>query len=191
MHLIYATGNTGKLYQAQMLLEPIGHTVEGQKVAFDEPRDNDLAVIARAKLRQAARVLNTPFFVNDSAFYIDALGGFPGIYVNFALGTIGLGGIVRLMQGVPNRRCCFKQCVGYFDGKEEHLFFSETAGTLAPEPRGSDRPEHLSPLSLLFIPDGAQCVLAELPIEELRAFYAYSDRALVQLGRFLNLEESH
>ena len=116
--ILFATANPGKLRQAQDSIRS-AH-VQGCPIDFDEPRSDDLRIIARAKLQQACRILNAPCFVLDSGFYIDALNGFPGSYVNYALGTIGVPGLLRLMQGKHNRRCAFRQCLGYYDGAQEH-----------------------------------------------------------------------
>ena len=189
MILTFATGNQGKLMEARSVFSRAGIEVAGRKVDFDEPRSADLAVIAKAKLKQARGLIEPPYFVQDSAFYIDALGGFPATYVNFALSTIGVQGILKLMEGVKDRRCRFRQCVACFDGEKETYFTSETPGTLAHKERGGDRPEQLSALWRVFIPDGAACTLSEFAPDRLRAFQHHGGRALRQLVEFLEVEE--
>ena len=56
--ITFATGNPGKLKEAQALM-PHVHLVS-QSVDFDEPRSNDLETIARAKLKQARKVICGP-----------------------------------------------------------------------------------------------------------------------------------
>ncbi len=53
MALYFVTGNPGKLLEAQRALGRFGVEVRGAKADFDEPRSDDLAQIARAKVRQA------------------------------------------------------------------------------------------------------------------------------------------
>ena len=186
MALYFVTGNPGKLLEAQRALGRFGVEVRGAKADFDEPRSDDLAQIARAKVRQA---VPAPFFVQDAGFFIDALRGFPGTNVNFVLRTIGIEGIAKLMAGEQDRRCRFRQCVAYWDGEEIRLFSSETAGSVAQALRGGDRPEQKSPLWRLFIPDGAEKTTAEFTQEELNAFILRDGRALMKLGRFLQEKE--
>ncbi len=182
--------NPGKLLEAQRALGRFGIEVRGARVDFDEPRSDDLAQIARAKVRQAAaQKVPAPFFVQDAGFFIDALRGFPGTNVNFVLRTIGVEGIAKLMAGEQDRRCRFRQCVAYWDGEEIRLFSSETAGSVAQALRGGDRPEQKSPLWRLFIPDGAEKTTAEFTQEELNAFILQDGRALMKLGRFLQEKE--
>lgn len=190
MALYFVTGNPGKLLEAQRALGRFGVEVRGAKADFDEPRSDDLAQIARAKVRQAAaQKAPAPFFVQDAGFFIDALRGFPGTNVNFVLRTIGVEGIAKLMAGEQDRRCRFRQCVAYWDGEEIRLFSSETAGSVAQALRGGDRPEQKSPLWRLFIPDGAEKTTAEFTQEELNAFILRDGRALMKLGRFLQEKE--
>lgn len=190
MALYFVTGNPGKLLEAQNVLGHFGVEVRGAQADFDEPRSDDLAQIARAKVRQAAaKKVPAPFFVQDAGFFIDALRGFPGTNVNFVLRTIGVEGIAKLMAGEQDRRCRFRQCVAYWDGEEIRLFSSETAGSVAQALRGGDRPEQKSPLWRLFIPDGAEKTTAEFTQEELNAFILQDGRALMKLGRFLQEKE--
>ena len=60
MALYFVTGNPGKLLEAQRALGRFGVEVRGAKADFDEPRSDDLAQIARAKVRQAAKTVPAP-----------------------------------------------------------------------------------------------------------------------------------
>ena len=60
-----------------------------------EFRDNDVGVIAREKARFAWDQINEPLIVDDTAFSIEALNGFPGPYAAYVLDTIGLDGILQ------------------------------------------------------------------------------------------------
>ena len=163
--------------------------IEGCSIDFDEPRSDDLHVIAQAKLRQARRILDAPCFVLDSGFYIDALNGFPGSYVNYALGTVGVSGLLRLMQGQTNRCCAFRQCLGYFDGAQEHYFTAENTGTLATVVRGADSARQWSALWHIFIPEGADRTLSEFTQEQLDARNRSVGHTLTQLAACLEAEE--
>ena len=185
--ILFATANPGKLRQAQDVIRSA--RIEGCSIDFDEPRSDDLHVIAQANLRQARRILDAPCFVLDSGFYIDALNGFPGSYVNYALGTVGVSGLLRLMQGQTNRCCAFRQCLGYFDGAQEHYFTAENTGTLATVVRGADSARQWSALWHIFIPEGADRTLSEFTQEQLDARNRSVGHTLTQLAACLEAEE--
>ena len=185
--ITFATANAGKLRQAQEIIQSVH--ILGCAVDFDEPRSDGLRVIARAKLQQARRRIDGPCFVLDSGFYIEALGGFPGSYVNYALATVGVSGLLRLMREQLNRRCAFRQCLGYFDGAQEHYFTAENAGTLSEEVRGVDNARQWSALWHIFIPEGAEKTLSQFTQEQLEARNRSVDHTLSQLAAYLEAEE--
>ena len=185
--ILFATANPGKLRQARDIIRCA--RIEGCSIDFDEPRSDDLHIIARAKLHQAMRITDAPCFVLDSGFYIDALNGFPGSYVNYALGTVGVSGLLRLMQGQTNRCCAFRQCLGYFDGAQEHYFTAENTGTLATVVRGADSARQWSALWHIFIPEGADRTLSEFTQEQLDARNRSVGHTLTQLAACLEAEE--
>ena len=55
--------------------------------------------------------------MQDSGFVIQELNGFPGPYTKYVLATIGVDGLLKLMEGQPNRRCGFAACVGFADAR--------------------------------------------------------------------------
>jgi len=127
-----------------------------------EPRSGDVRVISEEKVLYAFGRLRKPVVVLDAGFYIHSLNGFPSAYVNFALQTIGLQGILTLVEG-KDRACEFRECLAYLDADLEApvCFGSSATGFLAHEPRGEMR-EHLwSELGRIFVPDGSTRTLAE------------------------------
>ncbi|MEM0332314.1 MAG: non-canonical purine NTP pyrophosphatase, partial [Archaeoglobaceae archaeon] len=69
--------------------------------------------------------------------FIEALKGFPGVYSSYVFKTIGNEGILKLMDGITNRRAYFKAVLAYWDGKEIHIFEGKVEGEIATEIRGS------------------------------------------------------
>lgn len=185
--IVFATGNKGKLAEAQQLMPHV--QLISRKVDFAEPRSNDLEVIAREKLRQARAVIGGPCFVQDSGFYVEALNGFPGSYVNFALETIGVEGLLKLMEGKENRACGFRQCLAYYDGQAEHIFISENTGTLASALAGQDCAAQWSGLWHIYIPEGWNKTLSEFSQDELNQRRMETNGTLHQLAAFLKVEE--
>ena len=101
----------------------------------------------------------------DAGFYIPSLKGFPKAFVNFALGTIGVEGILKLVIGKP-RASEFRECLTYFDGNRLKFFESKAEGKLTKAMRGKMKGIDWSPLSLIFVPKGEKKTLAEMSEEE-------------------------
>jgi XTP/dITP diphosphohydrolase len=167
--IIFVTSNQGKVESANKYFDG--------KVVFDtydyeipEIRGS-LNEIAVAKVKAAYEKTSAPTIAMDAGFVINELNGFPGNYVNFALGTIGIKGILKLMEDKEKRECSFVQCLAYYDGEDEpRIFYGKHQGHITYEERGVISKDDWSELSLIFIPEGewntTGRTLAELTHEE-------------------------
>lgn len=84
---------------------------------LEEPRSDDIKYISEYKVKEAYKLVNKPCVSLDCGFWIDELNGFPRAFVNYALDTLGLDGILKLMEDKTNRNCKFTECFSYYDGK--------------------------------------------------------------------------
>ncbi len=159
---IFATTNNGKFQTAKKYFEKADIELSRLNEELVEPRSNDVKEIARKKVLQAYSMTNMPCFSLDAGFFIETLNGFPGTFVNSALNTIGLTGILKLMEKKENRKCYFKECVAYYDGTDIHYFESVTKGTIAKHIAGFKTEEAWSDLWFLFIPEQCDKTIAEL-----------------------------
>lgn len=162
--IVFVTSNKGKVASAQERLDDI--KLEIFNYDLIEPRSDDVKVIAESKVRQAYEVVKKPCIALDAGFYINALNGFPRAFVNFALDTLGIDGILKQMNDVDDRRCAFKECLAYFDGEHILYFNGNHEGTLSTEIRGNDTDKKWSDLWYIFIPYGYTKTLAQMTDEE-------------------------
>ncbi len=139
-HPIYfITSNQRKFTSLQKLLQPLGINLQQLDYDFDEGRGLDIQTIAKGKLAQAKKAFpNKRLIVDDRGFFIPALKGFPGPFVKLLLDSFSYPGIIKLMQGETDRRAIFSFAVGYFDGKEDHIFVADEEGFIIDEPRGDN-----------------------------------------------------
>ena len=158
--IVFVTHNKGKIASAQNYLKKV--KLVPYDFELDEPRSDDLKEIATAKVKQAYEIVKKPCIAQDSGFYIDALNGFPKTFVNFSMDTIGVDGYLKLMEGVENRTCAFKECLAYYDGKEIKYFYGLHEGTIATEKAGISRKEKWSDLWYIFKHKNFDITLAEM-----------------------------
>ena len=130
-------------------------------------RSDDLREIAKEKVLFAYKKIGKPCIALDSGFYIHSLNGFPKTFVNFVLETIGIEGILKLVDG-KLRDCEFRNCLAYLDEtlSEPVYFESSVEGSLSDFPRGKMRDYYWSKLFLVFIPKDSDKTLAEMTYEE-------------------------
>lgn len=114
--IIFVTHNTGKIKSAEKYFKNLKFNTFNYEL--DEPRSDDIKEIATAKVKQAYEIVKRPCIALDTDFRIDELNGFPRAFVNFSLETVGIQGILKLMEDKSNRKCAFNECLAYHDGKK-------------------------------------------------------------------------
>ena len=162
--IVFVTHNPGKIASAQKTLKNVKLSIF--EYELDEPRSDDIEYISKMKVMEAYELVKKPCISLDCGFWIDALNGFPRAFVNFALETVGLEGILKLMEGIENRSCRFTECLSYYDGKELHQFAGKHEGLIAPAILGLDTDEKRSDLWYIYIPKGYEKTLAQMTQEE-------------------------
>jgi len=162
--IIFVTSNKGKIATAQKDLKNI--KVLSYNADLIEPRSDDIKEIAKQKVIQAYQIVKKPCISLDSGFFIKELNGFPKAYVNHTLDTIGVEGILKLMEGVTNRYCEFRSCLAYYDGKTMEFFESKSPGIISERIKGHDNENKWSDLWYIFIPENFNMTLAEFREED-------------------------
>ena len=181
MRITFVTGNEGKAHEAATALAPLGIEVEMRDLDPVEIQAAALEDIARAKCEVLIGKLDPPFMVDDGGLFVHALKDFPGVYSAHVLKTIGVPGILRLMEGVGDRRAHFAAVVGYYDGGAVRTFPGRCDGHIATAARHAGHGFGFDPI---FVPEGETQTFGELPAERKNA-YSHRGRALAQLAAYL------
>ena len=118
-----------KVRHANEAVEKFGFVFISHELDIIEPREDDPEKVSAEKAIQAIKLLNEPLVVEDSGIFIEALNGFPKTFVHFAESTIGIVNILKMMNGVNNRKVEFRQSLAYIDPKmKEPIIFSYVDG---------------------------------------------------------------
>lgn len=174
--ICFVTSNRGKADTARRLLSRHGIRLRHVSIDMPEPRSFNLREIAHAKARIAYSRLRKPCIVQDSGFYIKAANGFPRTFVNFGLATLGIRGMLKLVEG-RDRSCQFKACLTYCESQGKYLdFMTINKGKLSGRPRGVKKEYHWSELFKVFIPEGSRKTLAEMSRDEYENWYDRTNR---------------
>jgi len=133
-----------------------------------EIQSDRLSEIASFSALNAARLRRREVVAEDAGFFVDALRGFPGPYSSYVFRTLGVHGILRLMQKAKQRDASFKAVVAYCHPRGQPICFSGVV-----RGRVSDRPlgEHGFGFDPIFIPnDGDGRTFAQMRVEEKNRF---------------------
>lgn len=135
--MLFVTSNEGKFREAREIAKIYSIEIEWLKKEYDEPQGSSLEEIALKSAKILSREIKKPFFIEDSGLFIESLNGFPGPYSSYVFKTIGNEGIIRLMEGIENRKAYFKAVIAYFDGSGIKIFEGTVHGEIAREIRGT------------------------------------------------------
>ncbi|MEM1578349.1 MAG: XTP/dITP diphosphatase [Archaeoglobaceae archaeon] len=135
--MLFITSNEGKFREAKEIAKVYSIEIEWLKREYEEPQGSSLEEIAFKSAQILSKEIKEPFFIEDSGLFIESLNGFPGPYSSYVFKTIGNKGIIKLMEGIKNRRAYFKAVVAYFDGFGIKIFEGSVHGEIALEIRGT------------------------------------------------------
>ena len=162
--VVFVTHNKGKIASANKMLKGVNFKVF--EYELEEPRSDDIKYISKYKVQEAYKLVKKPCISLDCGFWIEELNGFPKAFVNFSLETIGIKGILKLMEGKENRKCKFTECLSYYNGEKVRQFMGEHEGTLSKEILGTETDKKWSDLWYIYKPYGYEKTLAQMSEEE-------------------------
>ncbi|MBS7609357.1 XTP/dITP diphosphatase [Candidatus Bathyarchaeota archaeon] len=178
--LSLATKNPEKFKEVEFVLSKYGIGVRPLAVDRIEIQSDSLEVIALFGAKDLFHRLKIPILVEDAGLFIESLNGFPGPYSSFVFKTLGIRGVLKLMEGIDRRDAIFRSAVAYCDETgEAFVFKGEVKGLLVKEARG----KHWG-FDPIFQPlEGDGRTFAEMGIEE-KCAISHRGRALRAFGDF-------
>lgn len=165
--LFFVTGNPHKVEEAREAFDAAGLDIPLEQAAVDAPelQADALPEVARFTCQQVRSSFRGDFFVEDAGLFVDALSGFPGVYSSYVFETLGLEGVLRLMEDVQDedRAARFEACIALQVGKAKpKLFLGSCEGRILTEVR-EGRAFGFDPI---FAPAGDDRAFSEIPLEE-------------------------
>ena len=137
--IFLVTSNPRKVEDYNRRLDNSNYIIKNVSLDLNEGRSLDIKEIAELKLAQAKTLYpNERIIVEDRGFFIPALNNFPGPFVKVFLNSIGTKGLLKLMEGMEDRRANFVSVLAYFDGEKDHYFYDYEKGFLINEEKGSN-----------------------------------------------------
>lgn len=172
--LLVATRNRGKIKEIRALLDGLVQEVLCAADLPDLPETVEdgatFAENALKKAREACKATGLPTLADDSGLVVDGLGGRPGVFSARFAGPDAddAANNSKLLQEViglnqAERSAAFVCSMAYVspDGVEQ-LFEGRVGGSIIDQPRG----KHGFGYDPLFLVNGYQQTMAELPLEE-------------------------
>lgn len=134
----FATSNDWKYKEARGEFGDAGLELGRIDLQLLEVQDGGHEEIALTSARDAYEKEEKPLFVEDAGLHIEELNGFPGEFSSYVFETIGLDGILKLMENVKKRKANFISVVAYKDSEQEKVFKSVCPGSITRQPQGKE-----------------------------------------------------
>jgi XTP/dITP diphosphohydrolase len=157
----FATGNLGKLEEMKPPFEEKGFELKQVDVDVPEIDAMDVEEVAKQKVldsHQKARDKglideSEMMIVEDTGFFVESLGGFPGAEAAFFSRTAGVDYLLPMMNSEEDRGAYFKTAIAIYLPEEDKVetFTGKMRGKVPEEKRGESHP-HL-PYNSYFIPE--------------------------------------
>ena len=155
--LTFITGNRFKVLSAEIYSKPLGVELIGRDINCPEIQADTVEEVAIFSSQYASEQIKMDTLKNDCGITIPALNGFPGAYTKYVDYTLGVDGILALMNHVRDRQAVFVECYALTEyGKGTKVFFSRTEGMIAEKAQG----EFGTNWDKVFIPKGYSVPLA-------------------------------
>ena len=150
MTLWFMTSNQGKVAEAKEHFAHFGISVMQFEFEAIEPQSDDLEIVALSKIEQAIPHLPNPddqLLVEDAGLFVNALNGFPGVYSAYVLETLGVHGVLKLMEHLTSedpivdgklRNAEFRAVAVLYQNGQTIVTEGICPGRIAHEPAGTD-----------------------------------------------------
>ena len=175
--LYFITSNKGKVREATEKLRPLGFSVVQKDLGYPEVQADCLEEVVQQGLEHVRAKFHQAFMLEDAGLFIEALQGFPGVYSKYVFFTIGLPGILSLLDGVKNRKAVFRSVYAYSEPRKKPVIVvGKCTGTISTETRG----KHGFGYDPIFIPNDEEKTFGEMTTEEKNQF-SHRAKALEKL----------
>ena len=176
----FITTNAGKFAEVAAKLEEAQVKIVHLDRSYPEIQTDRLEKV----LKYAATVLDDEvkgdYLIDDSGLFIEALGGFPGVYSAYVQKRLGNRGVLKLMAGETYRAAHFETVFLLKVGEDHEVFHGECAGTIADAERGKGGFGY----DPIFIPQGETRTFGEMSVAE-KNRVSHRARAVDALAAYL------
>lgn len=182
--IAFVTTNAGKFREVSARLADAGFKIVHDDRSYPEVQADRLEKVVRFAATVLDDQVRGDYLIDDSGLFIDAFGGFPGVYSSYVYKRLGCAGILRLMEAAKGRTASFETVFLLRTGGDHEVFHGACRGTIATEERGKGG----FGFDPIFVPDGAAKTFGEMTLTEKNA-HSHRARAVDALVRHLRGKE--
>ena len=188
MELVFATINLHKLKEVQDLLKKRIKLLSLKDIGSFEEIPEDYETLKENAAQKAHYVFDKykiNCFADDTGLEIEVLNGEPGVYSARYAGEPctfeeNMNKVLKKMQGIKNRKACFKTVIALILEGKEYYFEGQVNGEILTEKSGVDGFGY----DPIFKPEGYELSFAQMSLDEKNKI-SHRARATEKLAEFL------
>jgi len=156
----FISSNRGKIKEFEYVFEKIPHQIVNAEL--EEIQDLDPEKVVRFKIKEALKIIEPPFVLEDTSLFFSCLNGLPGTYVKAFYKKLKNIGMYDLVHKYPDHSARGLFCAGYVNEKNvTSIFTCEVTGSIV-YPRG----ELGSGWDPIMLPENSSFTLGEMTFKE-------------------------
>ena len=184
VHIYFLTGNRNKFNEASSVLKDFGIKITMIDAKKIEVQHEDVKYIVKWIFNKGVNKIKRPTLIEDSGLYIHCLNGFPGPYSSYVFKTLGVTGVLKLLENFENKKAEFRSALAFGDSRGLiGTVIGITRGTISSYPRGNFG----FGFDPIFIPENLEKTFGEMQLQDKNK---YSHRAKA-LRKFVKLYKNN
>jgi len=160
--IAFVTTNEGKYREVSAMLAEAGVKLVREDRSYPEIQADRLEKVVRFAATVLDDQIRGDYLIDDSGLFLDAFGGFPGVYSSYVHKRLGNPGLLKLLQDAKTRAATFETVFLLRQGEAHDVFHGECRGTIAAGERGTGG----FGFDPIFVPEGAAKTFAEMTVTE-------------------------
>ncbi|HYM40367.1 MAG TPA: XTP/dITP diphosphatase [Thermoplasmata archaeon] len=165
MTIQFITTNAGKFAEVSEKLAQANVKLVHLDRSYPEIQTDRLEKVLKYAATGLDDEVRGDYLIDDSGLFIEALGGFPGVYSAYVQKRLGNKGILKLMAGETFRVATFQTVFLLRRGDEHEVFHGDCTGTITDAERGKNGFGY----DPIFLPQGETRTFGEMSLKEKNA----------------------
>lgn len=174
--IAFVTTNEGKYREVSALLADAGVKIVHEDRSYPEIQTDRLEKVVRFAATVLDDQIAGDYLIDDSGLFLDAFGGFPGVYSSYVFKRLGCAGILKLLREAKSRAATFETVFLLRQGGAHEVFHGACNGAISDRERGSGG----FGFDPIFVPEGAPKTFGEMTLSEKNRF-SHRARAVAEL----------
>ncbi len=174
--IAFVTTNEGKYREVSAMLADAGVKIVREDRSYPEIQADRLEKVVRFAATVLDDQIEGDYLIDDSGLFLEAFGGFPGVYSSYVHKRLGNSGLLKLLHEAKTRGATFETVFLLRQGGAHDVFHGECRGTIAAGERGTAG----FGFDPIFVPDGGTKTFAEMTVTEKNRF-SHRARAVAAL----------